>query len=136
MSMEKKVQLASELHLLGVSKDGVIELLWKYPLEQIEAQLKYLPYRKAKRPEAMIFESIRKNYSPPKEFYYAQAKADLATAFDAVDEGSKQTTGRITSNSEGHRTPSDFDNAESDIRLAEGTPAGDDDLPLFDPQIR
>ncbi len=136
MTMQKKIELAKRLHLVGVSKDGVIELLWKFPLEQIEAQLEYLPYRKAKRPEAMIIESIRKNYSPPKEFYYARSKSELTEAFESLDEGSEPPAGQAPANSQGHRAESAPDLDPSDMRLAAGRQSNTADLPDFDPTIR
>lgn len=134
--MQKKIELAKRLHLVGVSKDGVVELLWKYPLERIEAQLEYLPYRKAKRPEAMIIESIRKNYSPPKEFYYARSKSELTEAFESLDEGSEPPAGPAPADPEGHGAESALDLDPSDERLAAGRQSNASDLPDFDPTIR
>lgn len=134
--MQKKIELAKRLHLVGVSKDGVVELLWKYPLERIEAQLEYLPYRKAKRPEAMIIESIRKNYSPPKEFYYARSKSELTEAFESLDEGSEPPAGPAPADSQGYGAEGAPDLDPSDERLAEGRQSNASDLPDFDPTIR
>lgn len=134
--MAKKIELAKRLHLVGVSKDGVIELLWKYPLERIEAQLEYLPYRKAKRPEAMIIESIRKDYTPPKEFYYARSQSELREAFESLDEGSESPTGSAPADPQGHRAESSPPPDPADQRLAEGRQADADDLPDFDSTIR
>lgn len=68
-----RTDLAVRLMKVGVSQAGVIELLSKYPLEQIQRQLDWLPHRKAKRPSAFIVEAIRKNYSAPKEAFRAEA---------------------------------------------------------------
>jgi hypothetical protein len=130
--MEKKIELAKRLHLVGVSKDGVVELLWKFPLERIEAQLEYLPYRKAKRPEAMIIESIRKNYSPPKEFYYARSKSELTEAFESLDESSESAAGSVDAAPQGHRVTSPLDFDSADERLAAREQADAADLPDFD----
>ena len=134
--MKKKIELAKRLHLVGVSKDGVVELLWKYPLERIEAQLEYLPYRKAKRPEAMIIESIRKDYSPPKEFYYARSQNELAEAFEPVDQGVEPSAGPSTPHAEGSGAESDADSDSADEWLAARQQADAPDLPDFDPTIR
>lgn len=134
--MQKKIELAKRLHLVGVSKDGVVELLWKFPLERIEAQLEYLPYRKAKRPEAMIIESIRKNYSPPKEFYYARSKSELTAAFESLDEGSELCAGSAPTDSQGHGVEGALNLDPSDERLAERRQGNASDLPDFDPTIR
>ena len=71
MSNDRLVQLAVELFKIGVSKSGVEELLSLHELDEVERQIAYLPYRKAKRPEAFVIEAVRRQYSPPKEFYYA-----------------------------------------------------------------
>lgn len=134
--MEKKIELAKRLHLVGVSKEGVIELLWKFPLERIEAQLEYLQYRKAKRPEAMIIESIRKDYTPPKEFYYARSQSELREAFESLDEGSESSAGSAAPNPEGHGAAGLAPLDPTNQRLAEGGQARADDLPHFDSTIR
>lgn len=67
------IRVAVELQRVGISKDGTVLLLGE-DLDEVERQLCYLPYRKARRPAAFLVEAIRKRYSPPKEFYYAQAK--------------------------------------------------------------
>lgn len=134
--MQKKIELAKRLHLIGVSKDGVIELLWKYPLERIEAQLEYLPYRKAKRPEAMIIESIRKDYTPPKEFYYARSQSELTQAFESLDEGSEPPAGSAPTDPQGHGAESAPPIDPADQRLADGGQSNTDDLPNFDSTVR
>ena len=89
---ERTVQVALELMKLGVSDTRVGELLM-YDLEIIEAQLTYLPYRKAKRPEAFIIEAIRHNYSPPKEFYYAHAQIKPEGTGHPVDQNAESPGG-------------------------------------------
>lgn len=71
MSRNRMTRLAMELLKLGVSKSGIETLLSLHDLDEVERQLAYLPFRKAKRPEAFIVEAVRNRYSPPKEFYYA-----------------------------------------------------------------
>jgi len=75
MINQRAVKIAIELQQLGVSQSGAAQLLTQHSFEEIERQLQYLPYRKAKRPEAMIVEAIRNNYSPPKEFFHASPQA-------------------------------------------------------------
>lgn len=65
-TLERMTAVATELFKLNVSNAGVAQLLRDYPVEEIERQLLYLPYRKAKRPNAFIIEAVRGNYSPPK----------------------------------------------------------------------
>lgn len=134
--MDRKTRLAVELYKLGVSKDGVVELLSQYSEDEIEQQLIYLPYRKAKRQEAFIVDAIRKSYSPPKEYYYAQAKADLAAAFDAVDQGSQRAFRQGDSQPQGHRAQDSPDPDSPDLRLASRQPDHHADLPNFDGQVR
>lgn len=71
---DRMVSLAIRLQRLGVSQRGTQELLL-YPLDVIERQLDYLPYRKAKRPEALIIDAIRNDYSPPLELFHAPRSA-------------------------------------------------------------
>lgn len=136
MSMDRKTRLAVELYKLGVSKDGVVELLSQFSEDEIEQQLIYLPYRKAKRQEAFIVDAIRKSYSPPKEYYYAQTKADLAAAFDAVDQGSQRTLRQGDSESQGHGTQDSLDPDPADLGLAARASDDHADLPDFDGSIR
>lgn len=136
MSLDRKTRLAVELYKLGVSKDGVVELLSQYSEDEIEQQLIYLPYRKAKRQEAFIVDAIRKSYSPPKEYYYAQAKADLAAAFDAVDQSSQRAVRQGDPKPQGHGTPDSPDPGSADLGLASRQSDDHADLPDFDGSIR
>lgn len=69
MSKDRLTRLAMELLLLGVSKAGVERLLGSNDVDEVERQLAYLPYRKARRPEALIIEAVRRRYSAPPLFY-------------------------------------------------------------------
>lgn len=88
MSVERLRDIAVELMKLGVSQRGVQELL-TFPPEVVERQLAYLPYRKAKRPEAFIIDAVRNNYSAPKEFFYAPPKAQPAAPAHELDAGAQ-----------------------------------------------
>lgn len=134
--MDRKTELAVQLYRLGVSRDGVIDLLTQYTEEEIQRQLDYLPHRKAKRKEAFIVEAIRKGYSPPKEFYYAQTQADLAPAFDAVDEGAELPLGSPDGRPSGHGTENAPHPNSQDLGLATPEPSNDPELPNFDGTIR
>lgn len=87
-SQQRAFEIAYALMRLGVSKSGVERLMRDYTYDLIERQLKYLPFRKAKRPEAMIIESIRRNYTAPKDYFHAQTDPQPPAADGAVDEGS------------------------------------------------
>lgn len=102
MSKEEATRLAFELLKLGVSHAGVQELLVNYPYEVIDRQLSFMPYRKAKRPEAFIMEAVRRNYSPPKEFFYAKAETQSAATVDPVDEGAECGIRPAPSEPQGH----------------------------------
>lgn len=84
----RKVAAALGLLRLGVSNARVNELL-SYDIGVIERQLEWLPYRKAKRPEALIIDAIRNNYSPPKEVYYAPPQTQPAPAEGQLDDGAE-----------------------------------------------
>ena len=87
-SKTRAFEIAYALMRLGVSKSGVERLMREYPYDLIEQQLKYLPFRKANRPEAMIIESIRRNYSAPKDFFYASHQTE-PQGDNSVDQGSQ-----------------------------------------------
>ena len=89
MSKERATQIALNLMSLGVSKAGISELFKNHTYEDIELQLRYLPYRKAKRPEAFIMEAVRHNYSAPKEFFNAQTETHPTASGGALDEGAE-----------------------------------------------
>lgn len=107
MSKERATKIAYDLLKIGVSHAGVQELLVNYPYDLIERQLAFLPHRKAKRPEAFIMEAIRRNYSPPKELFYAPTQVDSASSLDAVDKSSKRAPRSTAPNSQRHRTQGD-----------------------------
>ena len=134
--MDRKTEIAIQLYRLGVSRDGVIDLLSQYTEEEIQRQLDYLPYRRAKRKEAFIVEAIRKDYSPPKEFFYAQTQADLTPAFDAVDEGAELPLGSSDVRPQGHRTENPPHPDSQDFGMASSQPSNDSELPNFDGTIR
>ena len=101
----RMTELAIELMKLGVSETIVGQLLSTCELDEIERQLAYLPYRKAKRPAAFIVDAIRKSYSPPKEFYYASHKAYLEGESIELDETSQPCDRSPDADPEGHGAP-------------------------------
>lgn len=104
MSRDQAFEIALALMKLGVSNRGVEELLASFPYDQIERQLQYLPFRKAKRPEAFIIDAVRNNYSPPKEFYYAKDHTQPPQVERELDQGSKLSDPNPDAHSLGHRT--------------------------------
>lgn len=134
MSQERMKEVAIELMRLGVSHDGVTQLLHDHTVEEIERQLRYLPFRKAKRPEAFIIEAIRKNYSAPKEFFHAQTPTQPAP--NPLDEDPEPPAGSSVAHAQGHGAPNPPAAPEGDNGLEPGEPGDLDDLPDFDPQIR
>ncbi len=132
MSNERLTRIALELQKLGVSQDGTLDILVKYPLEIIEAQLSYMPYRRAKRPEAFIVEAIRKNYSPPTNAFYAEAKAQLAATLFRVDPGSQPPVRPTAPESQRYGTEDSPGPHSSDQRLEPGGTIRHDPVPEFD----
>lgn len=104
MSRDRMMQIAVELMKLGVSQSGVERLLGTNDLDEVERQLSYLPYRKAKRPEAFIIEAVRRRYSAPKEFFYAANQAQPSGAGNALDEGSKHAPRSVAAKLQRHGT--------------------------------
>lgn len=105
MTDPRAVRIAVELQLLGVSQAGVIELLSQHPYEEIERQLSYMPFRRAKRPEAFIMEAVRNRYSPPKELLNAKTQAPASAPLPVVDQGSQPHIRPADANPQGHGTP-------------------------------
>jgi hypothetical protein len=83
-------RVANELAKLHLSQRGVVSLLQNYPLDAIELQLQYLPFRNARRPNAFIVDAIRGNYSPPKEFTYAKYLPESQSTTHELDESAQQ----------------------------------------------
>ena len=100
---DKSVELAVALMKLGISQAGVHELL-SYPHDVIERQLAFLPYRKARRPEAFLMQAIRNDYSPPKEFYYAQITTPHADHQSRLDEDPESPLGPLDARIGGYGT--------------------------------
>ena len=98
--LTKKTLLAVELQKIGVSQDGVYQLLANYPEEVIEAQLRYLPHRRAKRPEAFIVEAIRNNYSAPKEMYHAHPQVKPKNS--SLDQSAEPASRPLDAGPSGH----------------------------------
>jgi hypothetical protein len=117
---ERLVKIAIELQLLGVSGIGVADLLTNYPPEQIEAQLRYLPFRKARRKEALIIDAIRNNYSPPKEFYYASNEAAPPTNPEPLDEDPQRPDRSLDADPQGYGATDPPQPCQSDDRLEPG----------------
>jgi hypothetical protein len=90
---ERLTQVAIKLMKLGISDERVSDLMNHYELDLLEKQLAYLPYRKARRPEAMLIESVRRNYSAPKEIYHAYAQVHGNASRRSVDETPQQPSG-------------------------------------------
>jgi hypothetical protein len=85
-NVERMTAIAIELMKLHVSQAGITQLFNLGDLDEIERQLIFLPYRKAKRPGAFLIEAVRHRYSPPKEFTYAKHITPVSTSRDGVDE--------------------------------------------------
>lgn len=88
-SEERVVRLAGRMLELGISKEMILQLL-TYPLDDLEAQLGWLKYRKARRPGAFLIMAVRRNYAPPKEFYYAHIKAIKGNRRNPVDQDAQR----------------------------------------------
>lgn len=85
MTDDRMVAAARRLMELGVSRSGVVDLLG-FPVETIERQLDWLPYRKCRRPVAFIVEAIRNDYSAPNLNRHAKDQTHATRKRNAVDE--------------------------------------------------
>ena len=82
---DRNVQIAAKLLQLSISHAGVVELL-QFPPDEVEQQLLWLPFRKAKRPGAFLINAVRNHYSPPKESYYAKDQIEAHGVNDSLDQ--------------------------------------------------
>lgn len=131
MSVDRIRNLAIELTKLGVSPRGIQELLL-HPPELVERQLAYLPYRKAKRPEALIIEAVRHNYSIPKQFYYASLKAQRSKPIDQLDPGAELPDPDGDADPLGHGTEDSAHHAAANGGLEQARPDDRGSLPEAD----
>jgi hypothetical protein len=99
---DRRVAAAAELMKIGVSNAGVVALL-AFDIEVIERQLRLLPKRKCRRPEAFIVEAIRSDYSAPNKHYHA--KDEIEPARHPVDEGPERAAGPAPADTQGHGAP-------------------------------
>jgi hypothetical protein len=136
MTSDRLVLASMRLQQLGVSQAGTVELISQYPIEAIEAQLDWLPYRKAKRPEAFIVEAIRNSYSPPKELFYAPTQKPSASAEPLMDQGSEPAPGSAAPDSQGHRTQNPSGDPSPDFGLEQGRSDFDLVIPKADGENR
>lgn len=101
---DRAVQLAARLLTLGLTRRAVVDLLM-FPLDVVEQQLDWLPYRKAKRPGAFLIGAVHNNYSPPKETYYAHRKAVQDRRTDPVDQDPEHRDRQADADPPGHGVP-------------------------------
>ncbi|MBS1702862.1 MAG: hypothetical protein JST12_14455 [Armatimonadetes bacterium] len=102
MSVERATRIAYRLMELGVSHAMVEHLMCHYAYDAIEHQLDCLPYRKARRPEAMIVQAIRKNFSTPNVHYHAKTQAARPADPVLVDPGPEPRDRPAHADTEGH----------------------------------
>lgn len=50
---------------LGVRRSQIMEIVERYSLERIERQLRWLPYRKARKVSSLIVSAIKEDYEEP-----------------------------------------------------------------------
>lgn len=124
MSNPLAAHLAFRLKELGVSDAGIIELLSEYPYDRIEAQLNYLPFRKARRREGFIVAAVRHNFSPPKEFYASPKTQPLPTKHQ-LDEDAKRHPRPLDASSQGHGASGSPSPGSPDLRMAPRRSDGD-----------
>lgn len=130
-SQERATRIAYNLLRLGVSRSGVERLMLEYPYALIEKQLAYLPFRKAKRPEAMIIQSIRNNYSAPKNFY-APPQTNAPTTKRPLDQSAECAPGQAASQAPGYGTPAPAHPPPPDDWLEPGDQDGDSPVQITD----
>ena len=136
MNQDRLTLASMRLQRLGVSQAGTVELISQYPIEAIEAQLDWLPYRKAKRPGAFIVEAIRNSYSPPKELFYAPTQKPACNPDSLLDQGAQPAAGPAPAEPQGHRTQGPSRDPARDFRLEQGGRTIDLVIPKADAEDR
>ena len=58
-------EIRQSLRLLGVSKDQIERILTNYPIQQIQQQVEWLPYRNANNPMRYLIAAIEGHYDMP-----------------------------------------------------------------------
>lgn len=61
----READVKIELLKLGVGRSHILEIVEHYSLERIERQLKWLPYRRARKPSSLIVSAIKEDYDAP-----------------------------------------------------------------------
>lgn len=128
MDLSQPNDIARRLRELGVSRKAILDIISLYSWDLVQQQLDWLPYRKARRPEAFIVDAIRYNYSAPKEIYYASHKASHSQPPEQLDQDSESSIGQPSPETEGYGT-SDIARPESPHHGLE--PGGSDLDPLL-----
>lgn len=73
----RAADLLQQLSEVGITRSVAEQLVAQYG-EEVQAQIKYLPYRNPHDAAAMLVESIRNDWAPPASYLKAQADADKA----------------------------------------------------------
>lgn len=71
---DRQSSIRSKLIEIGVSKKTIEELIKEYPEDQIEKQIKYLPYRRAKNKAAFIVKAIKGDWEPTQNYLKEKEK--------------------------------------------------------------
>jgi len=64
---ERQVRLAARLMQLGVSRSQITQLLL-HDLDQVERQLDWLPYRRARKRSSLIVSAIEQDFEAPADW--------------------------------------------------------------------
>lgn len=62
---ERRVRLIVALRKMGVSERVCGDLVFAFPLDHIEQQIEWLPFRRAKRKSSLIVAAIKGDYERP-----------------------------------------------------------------------
>lgn len=62
---EREADIKVALIKLGVRRSRIMEIVEHYDLTRIERQLRWLPYRRARKPSSLIVSAIKEDYEEP-----------------------------------------------------------------------
>ncbi len=61
------VQVRRSLQAFGIPPGEIDDLLSRFPMERIERQIRWMGFRKARRPRSFLRAAIENDYAPPVE---------------------------------------------------------------------
>jgi hypothetical protein len=110
-----------QLLALGVLREQADLLLMNYPLERIERQIAWLPYRHAKNPARLLIAAIEHDYEPPAYVRLQEVVAADAAAAAAERAAGEEDAGMSVPEDSGLFAPTPTEHTSSSLYVAPET---------------